>query len=105
MATKGTTAPTETAPVEQTAPTQEEFDALRAELDAAKAALARYQGRVVRITSPAGPVHVFRSFDDAGGGLVIAHLPEDEFGHWAPFYSLAANGQDLGAPEITTDGA
>jgi hypothetical protein len=61
--------------------------------------------REIRIQSPAGPVHVFKGFvDDGEGAIVLRGLPEDEYGHWEPYYRLTANGQDVGAPEIVTAG-
>jgi len=56
--------------------------------------------RDVYVHSPAYPVHVFHGFLDAGGDLIIQGLPEDEMGHWAPFYELIVNDQNLGKPEI-----
>jgi hypothetical protein len=57
--------------------------------------------RTIRITSPAGHVHVFTGFlDDGEKTIEIVGLPEDEQGHWDPWYELTVSGQHLGTPEI-----
>lgn len=61
--------------------------------------------RDIRIQSPAGPVHLFHGFvDDGTGAIVIQGLPEDEIGHWDPFYALTVNEQDLGRAQIVARG-
>jgi len=60
--------------------------------------------RDVYLHSAAGPVHIFHGFQDVGGDIVIENIPEDESGHWAPFYELVVNGQNLGRPEIEVQG-
>jgi hypothetical protein len=62
--------------------------------------------REVHIKSPAGPVHVHTGFvDDGEGPIVLTGLPEDEIGHWAPYYQLNVNGQPLEGPEIVNGSA
>lgn len=57
---------------------------------------AEHQTRTLRIHSPAGPIHILTGFVDDGADVIaIAGLPEDERGHWAPFYTATANGQPL----------
>jgi hypothetical protein len=70
-------------------------------LDTEKAAKeGKIAEREVRIKSPAGPVVVGKGFvDDGEGPITIENIPEDEFGHWAPFWEMVVNGQNLGKPE------
>lgn len=80
------------------------------EMEEAAATEPTPEPRTLRIHSPAGPIHMLTGFVDDGAEVIaIAGLPEDERGHWAPFYTATANGQPLTleriAPEFEAEDA